>query len=247
MTYTPGHSERSLAFMAGRRVEEHFAFVLGYLAPGMDLLDCGCGPGTLTAQLAARVAPGRAVGVDASAEQFALGRAAAAEAGVDSLELVQGVIPPLPFADGSFDAVTAHALVEHLDDPSALIAEIRRVLRPGGVAGICTIDWGGFLISPEDEPVRRALEDYEALMISGGGTPRLGRALPELVEEAGLALVEVGARYECHADLHRIADYLGATLGRAGRAESAAALSEWAERGRLFAQAWVWTVARSPS
>jgi SAM-dependent methyltransferase len=247
MSYTPGHSERSVAFMAGRRAEEHFAFLLGHLAPGMDLLDCGCGPGTLTAELAERVAPGRAVGVDASAEQFALGRGAARVAGIATLELIEAEIPPLPFPAASFDAVSVHALVEHLADPSALFAEFRRVLRPGGVAGICTIDWGGFLISPEDEPVRRALAEYEALMVSGGGNPRAGRALPALLERAGLTLVEVGARYECHRDLHRIADYLAATLWRAGCGESAAALSAWAERGRLFAQAWVWTVARAPS
>lgn len=247
MTYTPGHSERSVTFMAGRRVEEHYAFVLRHLAPGMDLLDCGCGPGTLSAGLAAHVAPARVVGVDASAEQFALGRQAAAEVGVDSLELIEAVIPPLPFPDSSFDAVTAHALIEHVGDPRSLLSEFQRVLRPGGLAGICTIDWGGFLVSPEDEPVRRALAAYEALMIRGGGTPRIGRELPDLVASAGLDLVDVGARYECHADLHRIADYLAATLWRAGHAESAAALSEWAERGRLFAQAWVWTVARAPS
>lgn len=54
----------------------------------------------------------------------------------------------------------------------------------------------------------------------------------------------MGARYECHADLHRIADYLAATLARRGHSESTEALSDWGGRGSLFAQAWVWVVAR---
>jgi ubiquinone/menaquinone biosynthesis C-methylase UbiE len=164
--------------MAARRVEEHFALVLPHLAPGMELLDCGCGPGTLTAQLAAIVAPGRTLGVDANGAQFALGREAARTAGIDSLELIEAEPPPLPFPDARFDAVTAHALVEHLPDPPSALAEVRRVLRAAGLAGVCTIDWGGFLVSPEDEPVRRALREYEELMVAGGRRGWAGSSRP---------------------------------------------------------------------
>ena len=84
-------------------------------------------------------------------------------------------------------------------------------------------------------------------MVAGGGTPRLGRQLPERVRAAGFEPIEVGARYEPHATLHRIADDLAATLERTGHAGSAAALRTWSETGWLFAQAWVWVVARRPA
>jgi ubiquinone/menaquinone biosynthesis C-methylase UbiE len=247
LTYTPGHSERSVSFMAARSVEEHYAFALPHLRPGMALLDCGCGPGTLTAQLASAVAPGHAVGVDASGAQFALGLDAARAAGVESLELVEAELPPLPFPDTSFDVVTAHALFEHLVDPAAALGEVRRVLRPEGVAAICAVDWGGFLVSPEDELIRQALRNYEELMRANGSTPRFGRRLASELERAGLAPVEVGARYECHRDLRRVADYFAGTLERSGFNDSADALRVWGGKAALFAQAWVWVVARPRS
>jgi hypothetical protein len=109
---------------------------------------------------------------------------------------------------------------------------------------VCAPDWGGFVVSPEDEAVRHALRDYEELMRGNGGAPRFGRRLPAELGRAGLAPVEVGARYECHRDVRRVADYFAATLERSAFTESATALREWGERALLFAQAWVWVLAR---
>jgi SAM-dependent methyltransferase len=92
---------------------------------GLEILDVGCGTGTMLGHLARF---GHAQGVDADAEAIRFCR----ERGLDE---VRHVAPgPLPFADASFDLVTALDVVEHIDDDAAAVAEMARVLRPGGLA-----------------------------------------------------------------------------------------------------------------
>src|SRR6188472_2086916 len=65
-TYTHGHHESVLRSHEWRTAENSAAYLLPHLQPGMDLLDVGCGPGTITLDLARLVAPGHVVGVDAA-------------------------------------------------------------------------------------------------------------------------------------------------------------------------------------
>ncbi|WP_377270502.1 class I SAM-dependent methyltransferase [Peterkaempfera sp. SMS 1(5)a] len=92
---------------------------------GLRVLDVGCGPGRVAAAALARGA--RVTAVDASPEMVRL--AAAAHPGLDVQE---AVLPHLPFPDATFDAVTGNFVVNHLGDPVAGVAELLRVLRPGG-------------------------------------------------------------------------------------------------------------------
>jgi SAM-dependent methyltransferase len=96
--------------------------VTRHFAPGTRLLDVGCGGAWLAAEF------GDYAGVDASEEAVA----AAAARGLDVRRWRGG--EPLPFADASFDGVVLKDLLEHVDDPVAVVLEVRRVLRPGGLA-----------------------------------------------------------------------------------------------------------------
>ena len=77
-TYTHGHHDSVLRSHRWRTAENSAAYLLPYLRPGLSLLDVGCGPGNITADLAGRVAPGPTVGLDASAEVIAEARSTAA-------------------------------------------------------------------------------------------------------------------------------------------------------------------------
>src|SRR3954471_18134947 len=101
-TYTHGHAEPVLQSHRWRTAENSAGYLLPSLRPGLDLLDVGCGPGTITVDLAARVAPGRVVGLDVSADPLEEARTAAARAGVD-VTFEVGDVYGLAAGDDSFD------------------------------------------------------------------------------------------------------------------------------------------------
>jgi ubiquinone/menaquinone biosynthesis C-methylase UbiE len=129
--YTHGHHESVLRSHTWRTAENSAAYLLPALRPRLDLLDVGCGPGTITADLARRVAPGRVVGVDRAPDVLAQASAHASGQGV-SIELQAGDVYALQFPDASFDVVHAHQVLQHLSAPVRALREMRRVLRPGG-------------------------------------------------------------------------------------------------------------------
>ena len=91
--YDGAHTKQAVS---GRTAGVQGAFFLPYLHPGMTVLDCGCGPGTITIGLAEAVAPGEAVGVDLEASQIDLARAKALERGIPHLRFETGNVYDLP-------------------------------------------------------------------------------------------------------------------------------------------------------
>src|SRR5688500_14680707 len=126
-TYTHGHAESVLRSHRWRTVDNSAAHLVERLVPGVEVLDVGCGPGTITIDIAHRVAPGRVVGLDAAADVVAAARTAADEAAVMNLALATGDVYALDLADDSFDVVHAHQVLQHVSDPVAALREMRRV------------------------------------------------------------------------------------------------------------------------
>jgi hypothetical protein len=81
------------------------------------------------------------------------------------------------------------------------VTEIRRVLRPGGVAGLCSPDWGGFILSPTDDAVETAIARYRMIQEKNGGQTRAGRQLVSWLAAGGLVPEKIQARYECYPGL----------------------------------------------
>jgi ubiquinone/menaquinone biosynthesis C-methylase UbiE len=197
-TYSHGHHHSVLRSHRWRTVENSAAYLIPHLAPGTDVLDVGCGPGTITFDLATRVAPGRVVGIDASADVIAQAQAAATDAGV-AVELAVGDTYALAFGDASFDVVHGHQVLQHLADPVAALREWRRVCRPGGVMAARDADYAAMCWFPLDPALDRWLELYRTLARRNGGAPDAGRRLVSWARAAGFERVDATASVWCFA------------------------------------------------
>jgi SAM-dependent methyltransferase len=193
VVYTHGTSNEMLGVMSGRRAAEWLNFLLPYLKPGFNVLDCGCGPGSLTVDVADLVKPGKVVGLDINTDQFEAGRRMAAARGLTNVEFRRGNMAELPFADASLDAVIAITAVQHLPDPLIGLREIRRVLKPGGVVGIKDEDWGSLLWEPATPMLKECAELITRVWERNGGQPFYPRHLRRLLLEAGFVRAEAGA------------------------------------------------------
>ena len=198
-TYTHGHHDSVLRSHRWRTVENSAAYLLPHLAAGVDLLDVGCGPGTITIDLAQRCAPGRVVGIDSAADAITAAQAAAAEAGVDNLELRVDDVYALQVDDDSVDVVHAHQVLQHVADPVAALREMRRVCRPGGVVAARDSIYRAFSWFPTDPRLTRWLEVYCAVAESNGGEPDAGTHLLSWATAAGFSEVRCSATAWCYA------------------------------------------------
>ncbi len=197
-TYTHGHAEPVLQSHRWRTAENSAGYLLPALRPGLDLLDVGCGPGTITVDLAARVAPARVVGLDVSADPLAEARGAAERTGVD-VAFEVGDVYALEAADDSFDVVHAHQVLQHLTDPAAALREMARVCRPGGVIAVRDVDYGAFVTPPADAGLDRWLDLYYAVARHNGGEPHAGRRLLSWAHAAGLRDVVATTSSWCYS------------------------------------------------
>ena len=155
----------------------------------MRLLDAGCGPGSITAGLARRVAPGEVVGVDAEPSVLALARERGA--GLPNLRFEEASVYGLPFGDDSFDAAYAHQLLQHLTDPPAALRELARVVRPGGFVAVRDSDYQTMISWPRSEAIEEWRGLYTALARGNGADANAGRRIPSWLARAGLMEVEV--------------------------------------------------------
>jgi ubiquinone/menaquinone biosynthesis C-methylase UbiE len=149
--------------------------------------------------LARRVAPGRVVAIDNSPEALAQARTHAKTRSA-SVEFHVSDAYSLPFADASFDVVHAHQLLQHVPDPVRALAEMRRVLRPGGLVGARDCDYGSFAWSPSDPRLTRWLAVYCAVARHNGGEPDAGRFLKGWAIAAGFREVHATSSTWTYAD-----------------------------------------------
>jgi SAM-dependent methyltransferase len=198
--YTMGYGPAATAIMGERTAQSHAAFFLPYLKPGMSLLDCGCGPGTITGGFADLLAPGKVVGTEIEESHLTLARENAARRGLTNAHFQTANIYELPFADNSFDAVFISAVLGNLREPIRGLREAWRVLKPSGVIGVKEFDHGGDLVYPPDPTIEKYGELYLRLRRENGHDPESGRKIGALLLDAGFVDLHLTAVYEPFAE-----------------------------------------------
>ncbi|WP_116214649.1 class I SAM-dependent methyltransferase [Streptomyces olivoreticuli] len=197
--YTHGHHESVLRSHAWRTAANSAAHLLPELTPHMEILDIGCGPGTITADLAALVPKGRVVGLDTTQEILDRARATARERGLENADFTVGDVHGLRFPDDSFDVVHAHQVLQHLGDPVAALREMRRVCRPGGVIAVRDADYAAMTWYPRVPGLDDWQDLYQRVARAGGGEPDAGRHLLSWARRAGFTDVTATASAWCFA------------------------------------------------
>lgn len=166
------------------------SFDLMRLQPGDVAVDLGCGLGFDLRRLADRVAPGGlAIGIDASRGFLEAARAACR--GRDDMVLRHGDIASLAIDSGSVDAVRIDRTLQHVAEPQKVIAEMARILKPGGRLVCAEPDWFTFVIDTEDSPAAALVLDQWRANFRN---PRIGRQLAGRIRRQGLREVQLEGR-----------------------------------------------------
>ncbi len=201
--YTHGHHASVLRAHSVRTAESSAGYLLPHLRSGMDVLDIGCGPGTITIDLARLVFPGAVVGIDSSETAITAARrraedlASAPDSPPVRLTFAVADAYALDLADHCVDVVHAHQVLQHLSEPVAALAEWRRLVRPGGLVAARDADYEAFTWAPPDERLDRWLAWYRDVARRNGGEPDAGRSMLGWAHAAGFTDVAATASVWC--------------------------------------------------
>ncbi|KAI1186894.1 methyltransferase type 11 [Nemania serpens] len=184
------YNKAMIASYTRRTAAENSAYMLPLLKPGMRVLDVGCGPGTISLDLAARVPEGSVTGIDASSSAVEHARELSKQRGVTNASFSVGDVLKLPFDDNTFDVVHAHQVLGHLpggeDGPGPVrgLREMRRVCNPGGFVCAREVEWASVVVYPRLQGVVESIALMQSLAIHAGKAMAGGRAR-EFARRAG--------------------------------------------------------------
>ncbi|EPS38077.1 hypothetical protein H072_8203 [Dactylellina haptotyla CBS 200.50] len=202
--YIHGHHPSVLKSHNWRTIENSAAYIIPHLKPyaaaqpsaAVAVLDAGCGPGTLTCDLAERLPNAQVTGID----YVLLDTAAplAASKGLKNVTFQQADIFNLPFEDNSFDIIHLHQVLQHLPTPPiAAIKELLRVCKPGGIIAAREADFASFTWYPESEALEKWNRVYQATAQYTGTDPLAGRKLHKWFMDAGVKREDIKCTSSC--------------------------------------------------
>lgn len=197
--YTHGHHESVLRSHRRRTAEDSAAYLLPYLKSGLSVLDVGCGPGSITGDLAARVAPGSVTAIDFFDDVLKVARADIQRRNLSNVSFVAADVHKLDFGDNTFDIVHAHQVLQHVADPVGALREMRRVCVPGGIVAARDADHAGFIWFPQLPALDLWRDLYRRAARANHGEPDAGRRLLSWARQAGFADITPTGSLWCYA------------------------------------------------
>ncbi|KXG49273.1 uncharacterized protein PGRI_031430 [Penicillium griseofulvum] len=187
--YVADHSAPVLRTHAWRTPQNSTAYLLPHLQPTSQILDIGCGPGSITTGLAALVPAGHVTGIEPTSLPLEAARALAASEGITNISFKEGDIHALPFADESFDIVHAHQVLQHITDPIDGLREMRRVCKTGGLVAIK--ESASLHCYPEAPEMVKWQQIYLKVAAERGTNPHSGERIHVWARKAGFSPEDV--------------------------------------------------------
>ena len=194
-----GFTEEFLKSLRRYTAAANAAHVLPYLRPGLRVLDFGCGPGTISVGLATAVDPGELHGVDMAESQIELARSVAELRDQKNAIFHVGDVTNLEFEDGFFDVAHCHNTLMHVPDTSAVLAEVMRVLKPGGIIACREMICQSCFTHPDFGVIRKAWDMFEDLLIADDAHPQMGKDLKTRLQAAGFDSIKAGAAFDVYS------------------------------------------------
>ncbi|KAK4692195.1 hypothetical protein P7C71_g4963, partial [Lecanoromycetidae sp. Uapishka_2] len=191
--YISGHSDSVLRWHSARTAANSAAYLLDSIRPDMHILDIGCGPGSITADLAALVPQGQVVGIDVGPVSIEEARKMANERGLKNVTFDVGDAHALDFPNHFFDIVHAHQVLQHAGNPPHALREWHRVTKPGGIIACREADAGSAAYYPESDDLAEFREMYAKAARSRNGEPNGGRHLIAWARAAGIERSQITA------------------------------------------------------
>ncbi|OQE27705.1 hypothetical protein PENSTE_c004G05159 [Penicillium steckii] len=214
-TYTHGHHASVIRNHSARTAKNSVAFLLPHLTPSMRILDIGCGPGSITVDLAEHVPQGQVIGLERAGSILEQARELASQRGIMNIEFVEGDANGLSFEENSFDVVLCHQVLQHVGDPIGMLKEMNRVTKSGGIVAAREADYGVFVWYPELPGLREWQTLYDRVARFNGGEPNAGRMLHVWARKAGLNDVRSSCSMWCYSTKEEIEWWSGSWQERA--------------------------------
>ncbi len=155
------------------------------LTPTMEVLDLGCGTGRLSIEIAEFLTSGKVVGIDRSAGIILAARSALKRQSIANLTFQESSSENIDLPDASCDFVYARLLFQHLSKPQLTLAEIRRVLKPGGIVCIVDVDDNLTMFYPPIASMSAFQQEFDRTQTQQGGDSQVGRKLGNYLATSG--------------------------------------------------------------
>ncbi|PPJ59105.1 hypothetical protein CBER1_01683 [Cercospora berteroae] len=197
--YIPGHKPTHIQNHTWRTAENSCAYLLPTLqqkvqtTPNLKALDCGCGPGTISASLASYFPQGHIIATDLSPDVVTQAATHASKLGIKNLSTQVASIFELPFPDNEFDLVHAQQILCHLSEPLKAVKEMLRVCKPGGIVALRECDMRMWCFYPETEGMKELHKAIMKTFEASRGSVDMGPRLVSLALQAGVKRDDVKA------------------------------------------------------
>ena len=232
--YSLGYQKGVLDYLSYRALKS-FDFILPYLRPDMEVLECGCGPGVVTFEIAKKVINGSVIGIDIDKDQIYSNNRKVDESKIKNLKFGVANILELPYTDNFFDIVYMQAVLVHIKNPINAIREVHRVLKNDGLILVKEPVMDRAIFCPEEPLFLETFELIDRAIKSYGGDPSVGRKLWPMLNEVGFRDILISSSWEQPDSLDEWPDfYEGWAKVYRGKIGEIILEKEWADEKHLI-------------